>query len=154
MYPHQTPEQIDHEAQHLCALFQDQPHHLIQILANQFSVLKGQAQILMGLCSLTITVTGFSGAHIIRAGTPAALSMVCGIGLILVAIFFCLSVLMRLQWVTQELRENYHQMVTTIIQRRNDQQHRLFIAGVFVALGLSAYLFAVILAAVLRHQIV
>lgn len=154
LYPHQTPEQVVQEAQRLCALFQNQPHHLIQILATQFGVLKTQAQTLMSLCGLTITVTGFSGAHMIRAGTPAALSMVCGIGLILVAIFLCLSIMMRLQWVTQELGDDYHRMLVTIIQHRNEQQHRLVVAGVFVALGLTAYLFAVILAALLRHQTV
>lgn len=143
----QTSEQVQHEAEHLCAMFDSQPHLLVNLLSGQLGVLKSQAQILMGLCGLAITVTGFSGAHMIRAGSWAALSMVLGIFLILVAIFFCLSILMQLRWVTQDLCDSVFTMAHQVLLRRNRQQQRLHLAGLFVAGGLTAYLLSVTIAA-------
>jgi hypothetical protein len=41
----------------------------VQFLSNQIATVKTYAQVLIGLCGLTITVTGFSGAHMIRSGS-------------------------------------------------------------------------------------
>jgi hypothetical protein len=49
---------------------------LLTLLAHQLAVVKTEAQVLTGLCSLVVTVTGFSGAHMIRSGSAAAWCMV------------------------------------------------------------------------------
>ncbi len=149
MGPQQTPDEVENEARQLCALFESQPQQLVSLLSGQLSVLKSQTQMLMGLCGLAITVTGFSGSHMIRAGSWAAFSMVLGIFLILIAIFFCISILLQLRWVTQDLCESTYTMTHTVLLRRNRQQRRIAIAGLFVATGLTAYLLAVTLAALM-----
>lgn len=135
------------EARRICALFGDKPADLVSFLSGQLSVLKSQAHMLVGLCGLAITVTGFSGAHMIRAGTVSALSMICGIGLIVVGLLVCLRTLARMRWVTQDLHEDLVETATTVITRRNAEQLNLLISSTFVAAGLVAYLVAVVLAA-------
>ncbi|MSP92167.1 MAG: hypothetical protein EXR79_10255 [Myxococcales bacterium] len=66
-------------------MFDGRPDALLQVLSNQLRVIKGEAQALMGLCSLVVPVTGFSGAHLVRAGSLSAACMVIGSALVLVA---------------------------------------------------------------------
>ncbi len=120
---------------------------LLRFLSAQLGIVKHQAQLLMGLCGLAITVTGFSGTHMIQAGAHSALAMVVGIALILVGAVAVLRILLRVRWVSQELGVEPAQTALRVIIHRDRQQRRLAWAGVFVALGLSAYLLSVALAA-------
>ena len=117
------------------------------LLANQLGMVKHQAQLLLGLCGLTITVTGFSGAHMIRAGSASAMTMVAGIALIQIAVVLCIRTLTKISWISQSLGESMTRTAEVAATHRNDQQQRLVVAGVFVGLGLATYLAAVIIAA-------
>ncbi len=139
-----TPAQ-QQEAQRLVRAFAEP--ELLRFLADQLGVLKNQAQLLMGLCGLAITVTGFSGAHMIQAGPVSAGAMVVGIALILVGAVAVLRVLLGVRWVSQDLDDEPALTATRVIAHRDRQQARLGFAGVFVALGLAAYLLSVALAA-------
>ncbi|MCC6620061.1 MAG: hypothetical protein IT385_02330 [Deltaproteobacteria bacterium] len=120
---------------------------MVNYLANQLATVKTYAQILIGLCGLTVTVTGFSGAHMIRAGSLAAGFMVGGIALVLVGLLLSLRTVTRLRWVSQELRDDLVETARVVIERRNDQQRMLTVAAQFVAGGLACYLGAVVVAA-------
>lgn len=135
------------EARRIVALFDQQPTGLVTFLSGQLSVVKSQAQLLMGLCGLTITVTGFSGHLMVRAGLVSTLSMVIGILLILGAIVLTLRTLGKLRWVTQDLSDDLVHTAHVIIRRRNHEQRQLQIAGFLVAGGLGGYLLAVVAAA-------
>ena len=134
-----------HEAQRLARALTEP--ELLVFLAAQLGVVKNQAQLLMGLCGLAITVTGFSGTHMIQAGPLSAGSMVVGIALILVGAVAVLRVLLRVRWVSQDLTDEPATTAARVIVHRDRQQRRLGVAGVFVALGLAAYLLSVALAA-------
>jgi len=138
----------DEEARRLVELYETP--ELLQFLAGQLAVVKNQSQLLLGLCGLAITVTGFSGAHMIQSGWVAAASMVAGIGLILIGAVLALSALMRVRWVSQELSDDLQATARRIIDHRDAQQRRLAVAGVFVGLGLAAYLLSVAVSAALH----
>ena len=99
-------------------------------------------------------MTGFSGAHMIRAGSAAATSMVVGITLVLVGLVLCLRTLSQLRFVSQDLRDDLVETATVVITRRNQQQRQVVFAGAFVAVGLGAYLVAVMLAALVNGNAV
>ncbi|MBK9036815.1 MAG: hypothetical protein IPL61_37125 [Myxococcales bacterium] len=138
---------VREEARRLHALFADQPAQLVLYLANQIATVKTYAQILVGLCGLTITVTGFSGAHMIRSGSTAAALMVSGIGLVMIGLIVCIRTITKLRWVTQDLADDLIETAAVVIERRNRQQRVVSIAAVFVAAGLACYLAAVSVAA-------
>ena len=146
--------EINEEARRLRALFAGQDVQLMLYLASQLTTLKTYAQVLVGLCGLTVTVTGFSGAHMIRAGSLSAVLMVAGIALVLVGLVLCLGTLTVLRWVSQELRDDLTETTIVIIRRRNRQQRRISVAAVFVASGLAAYLAAVSTAALMSANLV
>jgi hypothetical protein len=140
---------VSAEATRLAALLEGP--ELLRFLADQLGVMRTQAQLLLGMCGLAITVTGFSGSHMIQTGPLSAWSMVAGIALILVGAVLVLRVLLRVRWVTQELSHDLATMAARVIRHRDRQQRRLGVAGVIVALGLGAYLLSVALAALAHH---
>jgi hypothetical protein len=138
---------VREEARRLHQLFADQPAQLVQYLSHQIATVKTYAQILVGLCGLTITVTGFSGAHMIRSGSLAAVLMVSGIGLVMIGLIVCIRTITVLRWVSQDLEDDLIATAARVIERRNRQQRTVSIAALFVAGGLACYLAAVSVAA-------
>jgi hypothetical protein len=133
------------EAERLAEIL-DEPA-LIRFLAEQLGVVKHQAQLLLGLCGLAITVTGFSGSHMVQSGALSAGAMVLGIALILVGAVAGLRVLLQVRWVSQELGQEPAILAARVIVHRDLQHRRAGVAGVFVAAGLAAYLLSVAVAA-------
>ena len=112
---------VREEARRLHALFATQPTQLVQFLSGQIATVKTYAQILVGLCGLTVTVTGFSGAHMIRSGSVAAGLMVAGIALVMIGLVVCIRTITALRWVSQELQDDLIETAVVVIGRRNRQ---------------------------------
>lgn len=145
--------QIREEARRLHQLFATQPAQLVQYLSHQIATVKTYAQILVGLCGLTVTVTGFSGAHMIRAGSLSAGLMVGGIALVVLGLMLCLRTITGLRWVSQELRDDLVETAVVVIHRRNRKQRSLAVAAIFVTAGLVCYLAAVSVAALVTGNL-
>jgi hypothetical protein len=141
------PLPAEEEARRLTLLFGDNPAQILMLLSQQLAVLKQHAQMLIGLCGLLITVTGFSGAHMVRSGTLAASLMVAGIACVGVAAVLCLRALTQVRWVTKDLDADLRITATAVFLRRDRQTALLAWAALFVAVGLAAYLAAVAVAA-------
>jgi hypothetical protein len=144
---------VREEARRIHQVFADQPSQLIVYLAGQIATVKTYAQILVGLCGLTITVTGFSGAHMIRSGSLASTLMIAGIGLVIIGLIVCLRTITALRWVSQELRDDLVETAAVVIERRNRQQQAVSTAAMFVAGGIVCYLGAVTVAAVVTGNL-
>jgi hypothetical protein len=144
---------VREEARRIHQLFADQPSQLIVYLAGQIATVKTYAQILVGLCGLAITVTGFSGAHMIRSGSLASTLMICGISLVIIGLIVCLRTITALRWVSQELRDDLVETAAVVIERRNRQQHAVTTAAMFVAGGIVCYLGAVSVAAIVSGNL-
>lgn len=135
------------EARRLVQLFAQSPAQLVQFLGMQLAAVKTYAQVLIGLCGLTITVTGFSGAHMIRSSSLSASLMVAGIASVFVGLSICLRAVTALRWVSEDLRDDLTETARACVARRNQQQRWVRIAAVFVGGGLLFYLAAVSVAA-------
>lgn len=135
------------EVKHLVRLYDGNVPQLLTLLSGQLQVLKGQGQMLLGLCGITITVTGFSGHNMVRAGLFSTTCMVAGLAIILLAILLTLRALARIAWVSADLDEDVEKTVSRVILRRDGQQRALQRAAVAVTLGFALYTAAVAVAA-------
>lgn len=135
------------EVKHLVRLYEGNAPQLMTLLSSQLQVVKTQGQMLLGLCGITITVTGFSGHNMVRAGMFSTVCMVLGISIILVAIVLTLRALARILWVSAELDEDIEKTVRTVIERRDRQQRALQVAASAITVGFALYSMAVIAAA-------
>src|SRR5207245_11813181 len=88
------------EAQHLLQLYGGDAAKIMQTIESQLSILSARAQTLLSLAGITITVTGFSGANIAKSGALAAVLLVSGLLIVLVAASLSMSGILRVRWVT------------------------------------------------------
>ena len=144
---------VTEEARRLVKIFEAQQAQLLNYLSGQLSVLKQKAQMLMGLCGLAITVTGFSGHHMAKGGLLPASMLVAGISFIFVAIVITLRSMRQIRWVSQALSDDLVKTTEEIIKRRNKEQKQLSWASLFATIGLGFYLFAVATSAFLYTSV-
>jgi hypothetical protein len=90
----------DEETQHLVQLYGGDAAKIMHAIESQLAILSGRAQTLLSLAGITITVTGFSGANIARSGAVAAILLVSGLVIVLVAASLVMTGILRVRWVT------------------------------------------------------
>lgn len=142
-----TPER---EAEELARLFDGRDVELLSFLAGQLGVLKGQAQIYLGIAGVCLSVTGFAGHNMVNAGPASAGCMIAGLACILAAIVVSLLALGRIRWVSQDIGGGARELALRVIARRDAQRSALLRAGVLIGVGLALYTVAVVLAALTR----
>jgi hypothetical protein len=147
---------------------------LVALLSGQLAVLKQEAQVqndcphlfagvkcltvgvmqvILTLCGLVITVTGFSGGNVIKAGTVASGFLVAGIVFILSALPVAVLTLGQIRWVTQDLDDDVRQFIKAVVRRRDAQRARLMVSIVLLVCGLACYMTAVSIAATVSSQV-
>jgi hypothetical protein len=134
------------EADHLLALYDGDAPKIMAILENQLSNLTSRAQTLLQLAGLTITVTGFSGASIARTGQLAAILVVSGLVLVLVAASLSMGGILRIRWITQLAPAPRRDAIISAIVMREAKTRvfgrslALLIVGLFLYIGSVALL--------------
>jgi len=73
------------EADRILLVYQDDLPGVMTILERQFVVLHNRAQVLLTLCGIVISTTGFSGRVIAGTNRLAQILIVAGVGLVLVS---------------------------------------------------------------------
>jgi hypothetical protein len=132
-----TPEE---EAEHLLGLYGSDAGKIMGMLEGQLTNLTGRAQMLLQLAGLTITVTGFSGASIARSGRLAAILVVSGLVLVLLAASLSMGGILRIRWVTQLARTTLHESIIYAIEMR-DAKTRIFGRSMaLMIVGLALYI--------------
>jgi hypothetical protein len=84
----------------ICRKVQVLAHHCHSIHTSSAPI---RWQVILGLCGLVITVTGFSGGNIIKAGSVSSGFMVAGIVFVLAAVSVAMCSLVRIRWVMNAL---------------------------------------------------
>lgn len=131
----------DEEADHLLGLYDSDAGKIMTVLHGQLTNVTGRAQMLLQLAGLTITVTGFSGVSIAHTGRLAAVLVVAGLVLVLVAASLSMGGILRLRWVTQLAPTTLRASIIYAIEMR-DAKTRVFgrslallIVGLFLYIG-------------------
>ena len=132
-----TPQE---EADHLLALYDADAGKIMTVLNGQLSNLTGRAQMLLQLAGLTITVTGFSGASIAHTGQLAAILVVSGLVLVLVAASLSMGGILRIRWMTQLAPTTLRESIIYAIEMR-DAKTRIFGRSLaLLIVGLALYI--------------
>jgi len=132
-----TPQE---EADHLLALYDSDAGKIMTVLNGQLSNLTGRAQMLLQLAGLTITVTGFSGASIAHTGQLAAILVVSGLVLVLVAASLSMGGILRIRWMTQLAPTTLRETIIYAIEMR-DSKTRIFGRSLaLLIVGLALYI--------------
>jgi hypothetical protein len=133
-------ENADEEAEHLLALYGSDAPKILDLLQGQLASVASRAQMLLQLAGLTITVTGFSGASIARSGRPAAVLVVSGLVIVLVAASLSMGGILRIRWTTQLAPCTLRQNIIEAIEMRDAKTRAFSRSLVLLIVGLGLYI--------------
>ena len=131
------------EAQGILDLCDGDRLKAFQMVQGQLATLVNRLQSILGLSSIVITVTGFSGRTVAQTSPIAKVTVVSGLVLVLIAAAVGMGGVLRLRWSTQELGGTALESIARVIRIRDRKERFMTTALVLFVLGFAMYCFAV-----------
>lgn len=139
-------KQNEQEAEQILQIYgRENPRELVALLERQFGVLTGRAQVLLGLCGIVITTTGFSGRAIALTGTAAQWLIVSGIFLILASAAAIVWGILQLNWITQFVGKDLGASLAKMLAYRDRKTRAYRVGLILLVVGLALYVSAIAL---------
>jgi len=134
---------LDDECARIAREFDSSFASTMTMLERQFTVLHNRAQLLLTLCGIVISTTGFSGRVIAGTNSVAQWLIIVGIGLVLLSAVVVVSGVLHLRWLTLQPGENYVAWLHESLSYR-DKKTGWYRAGIVLMLiGLTFYVAAI-----------
>lgn len=118
---------------------------IMAMLERQFAVLHNRAQVLLGLCGIIISTTGFAGRNIAGTGPWAQGLVLAGIFLILLAAAVVCWGVLHLRWLTMQTGQGTRQWLITSLAYRDLKTRSYRVSLLIMLIGLTAYVAAIII---------
>ena len=137
---------IDQEADHLLAMHGGGDVALVKsldMLKGMFSTIQTRGQLLLTLATITLTITGFSGARIVESGGALA-RWGLGVGLVFVLISIALILSnLRIRWLST-FSGTAREILLQILRYRDEKTNWYLLQVTLLTIGLTCYVGAVI----------
>ena len=114
------------------------------VITRQFDVIQTRTQALIGLATLALTITGFSGPRIAASSPFSRYAMVLGLAWVLLSILIALVGALRIRWLTQIRADTPEATLTAMIHYRDRKTRRFRQALTCLAVGLTFYVSSVV----------
>lgn len=109
------------------------------MVERQLDVLMSRSQLLLGLCGIAITTTGFSGRLIAGNSRLGQGLIIGGLGLVLCAASVLVWGVLHLTWITQRDSQFIDNWLMAVLEYR-DRKTRLFrLSIILLLIGLTLY---------------
>jgi hypothetical protein len=109
------------------------------VLRESFNVLQTRSQMLIGLVTICLTITGFSGIKIAESCLAAKISIFLGIISTLLTTLLLVSGPLNLQWLSQYRADTIEATLQELIHRRDKRTKTYHHASICLIIGLAAY---------------
>lgn len=133
----------DSEADRMIELFGGDFASLHSIIERQFGVLMARAQVLLGLCGVVVTTTGFSGRIIAGTNALAQGLIIGGISLTLASAAIVVFGVLPLRWLTQQPGSDIRAWLISSMAYRDGKLVHYRVAVVCLLIGLMLYVGAI-----------
>lgn len=112
---------------------------IMAMLERQFTMLHNRAQVLLGLCGIVVTTTGFSGRLVAGTNAAAQWLVIAGVALTLLAAAVVVWGVLHLYWLTMQPGDTTRTWLLTSLAYR-DKKTRAYRIGISLLLvGLTLY---------------
>ncbi len=118
---------------------------VLELLERQFTVLANRAQVLLGLCGIIVTTTGFSGRLIAGTNRLAQGLIIGGVSLTLFSAVVAVTGVLSLRWITQQPGDSAEAWLDTMLAYRDRKARCYHWAIALLMLGLALYVAALAL---------
>lgn len=144
----------EQESEHLLALYGGGDAALgraLDVLRSQFSTIQTRGQLLLTLATITLTITGFSGAKIVESGGAVARwGLALGLVFVLITIIMLL-INLRVRWLTS-FPGTPHEVLVAVLRHRDAKTDWYLLQITLLGIGLTCYVSAVIAYVVNVHH--
>lgn len=117
----------------------DQPERILAVVVDQYKTLHVRAQTLLGLVTICLTISGFSGPSVAASSAGARWCVSIGLTLVLLSAVVTLAGPLQLRWVTQWRGATEDDSLLSLIHNRNTRTRRFNLAFRLLVLGLCGY---------------
>ena len=132
-----------HEAERIATFYNHEPAKVMESLERQFSILHNRSQVLLGLCGVIITTTGFSGRLIAGTNAAAQWLIILGVSLSLLSALVVVWGVLHLRWLSQQAGDVLMPWLITCLEYR-DRKTRAYRWAITIFLsGAAAYVMAI-----------
>ena len=117
---------------------------LFQVLKESFSLLQTRAQMLLGLATICLTITGFSGPRMAASNAWSRFFIGFGLTFVLLSVMALVAGPLRLRWMTRWMAGDIEQTILLHLHQRNLRTTYYRIAMFLLLVGLTGYLLSLI----------
>jgi hypothetical protein len=143
---------LSQEADRILAEYDRKLPDIMAMLERQFAVLHNRAQVLLTLCGIVISTTGFSGRLVAGTNRQAQLCIIVGVGLILLAAIVCSWGVLHLRWLTMQRGVDIREWLETSLRYRNVKTTSYRVAMIIMLFGLTTYCVALAIMLAYPHE--
>jgi cytochrome c oxidase assembly factor CtaG len=111
---------------------------------ESFALLQTRSQMLLGLATICLTITGFSGPRMAQSNAFSRFFIGFGLSFVLAAVIAVVAGPLRLQWMTAWKADTLDETLTENIRRRDSKTRLYRIATFLLLIGLTGYLLSLI----------
>jgi hypothetical protein len=129
----------DAEAARILSHFGESFADIMAMLERQFHVLHNRAQVLLALCGIVVSTTGFSGRLVAGTNFVAQICVIAGVALVMIAAALVAWGVLHLRWLTMQLGDDVRQWLLTSLEYRDLKTNYYRAAVWFMLAGLLVY---------------
>ncbi len=116
---------------------------IMAMLERQFNVLHNRTQVMLGLCGVVITTTGFSGRIIAGTNFLAQVLIINSVALVLLAAGVVVWSVLHLRWLTQQTGDDVRSWLMTALAYRDRKTDAYRVGIALLLVGLALYVGAI-----------
>jgi hypothetical protein len=136
-------KKIEEETIAIIKFFDADKINIQRALENQFSVIYQRSQILLSLCGIVISVTGFSGKTIATTNLISRILLITGLAFVLISGAITIWGIISIRWITQFHEEDLNNLVRNVLRNRNLKTFYFRLAIIFLIVGLTLYVISI-----------
>jgi hypothetical protein len=117
---------------------------LFAVVRDAFALIQTRAQMLLGLATICLTITGFSGPRMAQASPYSRFFIAFGLSFVLASVIAIVTGPLRLRWITTWRVDSLDETLLENLRRRDSKTRFYRIATLLLLIGLTGYLLSLI----------
>lgn len=136
-----TPEE---EVEFLREIHGNDMSRLLAAVKETFTLLQTRAQMLLGLATICLTITGFSGPRMAQSNAYSRFFIGFGLSFVLASVVAIVVGPLRLRWITKWRAGSLDETLLENLKRRDFKTRCYRVATALLVVGLTGYVFSLV----------
>ena len=117
---------------------------LFSAVKGSFTLIQTRAQMLLGLATICLTITGFSGPRMAASNVYSRFFIAFGLSFVLASVIAIVLSPLRLRWITMWKADSLDQTLLENLRRRDSKTKFYRIATALLMIGLTGFVLSLI----------